>query len=95
MYVRVVRFTDVDAGRVESLIATIEEADGPPPGVPTTALKMMVDDDQGTAVVLQYFATAQDMRAGAAAFDAMDASDTPGTRASVDMCEMKLELDAP
>jgi hypothetical protein len=95
MYVRVVRFTDVDAGRIESLIATIKESDGPPPGVPTTALKMMVDDDQGTAVVLQYFATAEDMRVGAAAFDAMDASDTPGTRASVDMCEMKLELDAP
>jgi hypothetical protein len=35
------------------------------------------------------------MRVGAAAFDAMDASDTPGTRASIDMCEMKLELDAP
>ena len=95
MYVRVVRFTDVDAGRIESLIATIKESDGPPPGVPTTALKMMVDDDQGTAVVLQYFATAEDMRVGAAAFDAMDASETPGTRASVDMCEIKLELDAP
>jgi hypothetical protein len=63
--------------------------------VPTTALKMMLDDAQGTAVVLQYFATAEDMRVGAAAFDAMDASDTPGTRASIDMCEMKLELDAP
>ena len=41
MYVRVVRFTDVDTGRIESLIATIKESDGPPPGVPTTALKMM------------------------------------------------------
>jgi hypothetical protein len=24
----------------------------------------------------------------------MDASETPGTRASVDMCELKLELEA-
>jgi hypothetical protein len=95
VYVRVVRFTDVSAERVESLLARIEEADGPPPGVPTTGLKVMVDDAQGTAVVLQYFATAEDMRAGAEAFSAMDASETPGTRASVDMCEVKLELEAP
>ena len=43
-------------------------------------------------MVLQYFATAEDMETGAAAFSEMDASETPGTRASVDMCELKLEL---
>ena len=62
MYVRVVRFTDVD-------------------------------DSQETAIVLQYFDTAEDMSIGAKAFSAMDAADTPGTRASVDMCELKLERD--
>jgi hypothetical protein len=55
----------------------------------------MFDEEQGTAVVLQYFATAEDMRAGAEAFSAMDPSETPGSRASVDMCELKLELEAP
>jgi hypothetical protein len=44
-------------------------------------------------VVLQHFATAEDMDAGAQAFSAMDAADTPGTRSSVDMCEVKLELE--
>jgi hypothetical protein len=34
------------------------------------------------------------MRAGASVFEAMDASETPGTRVSVDMCEMKVELEA-
>jgi hypothetical protein len=95
MYVRVVRFTDVSAERVQSLLARIEESDGPPPGVPATGLKMMFDEDQGTAVVLQYFATAEDMDEGAKAFAAMDPSETPGTRASVDMCEMKVEREAP
>ena len=33
MYVRVVRFTDVSAERMQELLARIEEADGPPPGV--------------------------------------------------------------
>jgi hypothetical protein len=93
MYVRVVRFTDVSAERIEGLLARIEESDGPPPGVPTTGLKVLVDEAQGTAVVLQYFATEEDIKAGAAAFSAMDVSETPGTRASVDMCEIKLERE--
>jgi hypothetical protein len=91
VYVRVVRFTDVSAERIEGLLARIEESDGPPPGVPATGLKMLFDEAQGTAVVLQYFETAEDMSAGGQAFSAMDPSETPGTRASVDMCEVKLE----
>ena len=93
MFVRVVRFTDVSSERIEGLLAQIEEADGPPPGVPATGMKLLFDEAQGTAVVLQHFATAQDMETGAAVFDAMDAGETPGTRASVDMSEIKLELD--
>jgi hypothetical protein len=91
VYVRVVRFTDVSAERIAGLLARIEESGGPPPDVPTTGLKMLYDEAQGTAVVLQYFATAEDMDAGAKAFSEMDAAETPGTRASVDMCEIKLE----
>ena len=95
MYVRAVRFTDVSADRVGALLGRIEESDGPPPGVPATGLKILHDESQGTAVVLQYFATAEDMDAGAQAFSAMDPGETPGTRVSVDLCEIKLEVDAP
>jgi len=93
MYVRVVRFTDVSKERVEALLAQIKEAEGPPPDVPTTGLTMLFDEAQGTAVVLQHFETAEDMEAGAKVFSEMDASETPGTRASVDMCEQKLKLE--
>ena len=95
MHVRVVRFTDVSAARIEGLLARVDESDGPPPGVPSTGLKILHDGEQGTAVVLQYFATAEDMEAGAQAFSAMDPADTPGTRVSVDMCELKLEVEMP
>jgi hypothetical protein len=71
-----------------------KESDGPPPGVPATGLAMMFDEAQSTAIVLQHLATAKDMSAGAQAFSAMDASETPGVRASVDTCELKLELEA-
>jgi hypothetical protein len=94
MYVRVVRFTDVDPERIQGLLARIEDSDGPPPGVPATGLTILSDEAQATAVVLQYFATEDDMETGAAAFGAMDAAETPGTRASVDMCELKLERHA-
>jgi hypothetical protein len=91
VYVRAVRFTDVTPERVDALLARIEASDGPPPGVPSTGLQMLHDEAQGTAVVLQFFDSAEDMRTGAEAFAAMDTSETPGTRVSVDMCELKLE----
>lgn len=94
MYVRVVRFSDVDAERLDGTLARIKESDGPPPGVPATGLRVLFDEAQRTAVVLQYFATAEDMEAGAKVMAAMDASETPGVRASVDACEVKLELEA-
>ena len=94
MYVRVVRFTGVNAERMAELLARINESDGPPAEIPTTGIRILVDEDQGTAVVEQYFETAEDMRVGGQAFAAMDPADTPGARASVDMCELKLERQA-
>jgi hypothetical protein len=91
MHVRVVRFTDVTSERMDSLIAQIEEAEGPPPDIPTTGLQVLVDADQGTAVVLQFFDSADDMRVGEQAFSAMDPAETPGTRVSVDRCELRVD----
>ncbi|MDX6532685.1 MAG: hypothetical protein QOF68_429 [Gaiellales bacterium] len=95
MFVRVVRFTDVDSGRVTEMMSRIDESDGPPPGVAATGFQAIVDAEQGTAVVLQFFETAEDMKAAEAVFDSMDAAETPGTRASIDRGEMKLDMKAP
>lgn len=94
MYVRVVRFTGVSAERVKTLTERIENSSGPPPGVPATGLRLLFDEKQGTAVVLQQFDSLADMRAGDRVFAAMDASETPGTRVSVDMCESRLDRSA-
>ncbi len=91
MYVRVVRFADVTAERVQQLVARIGESAGPPPGVRSTGIQVLFDKSQGTALALQLFETAEDMRQGDEVFGAMDPADTPGTRASVDRCELKLE----
>jgi hypothetical protein len=91
VYVRVVRFTDVSADRVSATVARVEESEGPPPEVPATGIQMLYDEEQRTAVVLQFFDTSDDMRAAEQFFSGMDPSDTPGTRSSVDRCEVKLE----
>jgi hypothetical protein len=90
MFVRVVRFTDVTAERVASLAATIDET-GPPPGVAINKLQLVFDEAQGTAVVLQYFDDEESLQAGAETFAAMDPSETPGTRVSVDAGELEVE----
>ncbi len=92
MFVRVVRFTDVTAERVESLTARIDDS-GPPPGVAIKKLELIFDEAQGTAVVLQSFDSEEDLRAGADAFAAMDPAETPGTRVSVDMGEVKVRRE--
>src|SRR4051812_42645512 len=92
VFVRVVRFTEVTAERVESLVARIDET-GPPPGVSIKKLQLVFDDAQGSAVVLQYFDSEENLRAGADTFAAMDPAETPGNRVSVDMGELKVERE--
>jgi len=92
MHTRVVRFTGVTKDHIEALNRRVEEAGGPPPGVVSSGIEVLFDESQGTAVVLQRFETAQNMEDSAKVFEAMDPSDTPGTRASVDACEVTLQL---
>jgi hypothetical protein len=94
MHARVVRFTDVNPGRIAEIASRVEEADGPPPGVPATGMKLLVDESQSTAVFVGFFETEEDMREGSAVLEEMDSAETPGTRASVDLCEVKLERQA-
>jgi hypothetical protein len=91
MYARVVRFTDVTAERISEIVAGIEEREGPPPGVDATGLELFVDEAQGTAIFVGYFETEQKMRDGSAVLEQMDSSETPGTRASADLCEVKVQ----
>jgi hypothetical protein len=94
MHARVVRFTDVTPERIAEVIARVEEAGGPPPEVDASGMKLFYDEAQGTAIFIGFFETEEKMREAAAVFDQMDSSETPGTRASVDLCEVKVERTA-
>jgi hypothetical protein len=91
MHARVVRFTDVTAERISEIVAGIGKEEGPPPGVDASGFELFFDESQGTALFVGYFETEQKMRDASAVFDAMDSSQTPGTRASVDLCEIKMQ----
>jgi hypothetical protein len=91
VHARVVRFTDVSPERIAAIADRVAQDDGPPPGVDSTGFQLLVDESQGTALFIGLFEDEQKLRDASAVFEQMDPSDTPGTRASVDLCEVKLE----
>ena len=92
MYARVVRFTDVDPDHLAGRLDEVEVREGPPVDIPAKLVQILHDPAQRTAVVIQLFETADDMSAAEGALEAMDPGDTPGTRASIDRCEIKAEV---
>jgi hypothetical protein len=94
MYARVVRFTDVSSDRIAEIQQRVTENEGPPEGVISTGFQLLVDESQGTALFIGYFASEEDMKKSSEVLEAMNPGETPGTRASVDICEVKAEADA-
>ena len=94
MYARAVRFTDVTQERIEQIRARVDESDGPPPGVNSSAMKLLYDAEQSTAMFIAFFDSEQDMRDADEVFRNMDSDDTPGTRASIDQAEVLIEREA-
>ena len=95
MHARVVRFTDVTPERISEIVTEVEASDGPPPGVDSRGFQLFFDEAQGTAMFVGFFETEQKMRDASAVFERMDSSETPGTRASVDLCEVKVQRRFP
>ena len=92
MYARVVRFTEVDPDHIAARVADVD-ASGPPVDIPAKGVQILHDPDQRTAVVIQLFEKADDMAAAEGPLDQIDPGDTPGTRASIDRCEIKAEVE--
>jgi hypothetical protein len=92
MYARVVRFTDVDTSQLDRIKNEVANNE-PPEGMPPTKLQIVVDESQGTAAVMQFYGSEADMQKADEVMNAMDSSQTPGTRASVDKGEVVVEGD--
>ena len=94
MHARAVRFTDVTPERIAEIKERIGSEDGPPPGVDSTAMKLLFDESQSTAIFIGFFDSEDKMRAAGEVLANMDASEVPGSRDSVDECEVVIEREA-
>jgi hypothetical protein len=98
MYARVARFTGADQEQIESNLAAIREqsASGPPEGVPGKAFTLLADKANGTVVAIGFFETEEDMRQGDRVLNEMSPPQgSMGSRASVDLCEVEIQIQAP
>ena len=98
MYARVAKWEGAEG---DALRRTAEDmrsraATGPPEGVPAKGFLMLIDPDDGRSLAISLFATEEDMRTGDAALNAMspDPSDGVGSRSSVEMYEVAVDLRA-
>ena len=57
-------------------------------------MQLLYDADQKTSLFVAFFETEEAMQEADRIMGAMDTSDTPGSRASVDMTEVMIEREA-
>jgi hypothetical protein len=94
-YARITRFTGATPEQVATVVSRVEEAEGPPPGVKSTGLKVVANEEEGTVIFIGFFDTEEDLKAADAALREMDPpGGVPGSRASVDMGEIRVERES-
>ena len=79
---RVVSFDDVTQDRMEEMRSQIEDGEQPE-GLPAKEIIVLHDPEGEKSLVLLFFDTEDDYRAGDEVLNAMPTGDTPGQRASV------------
>jgi hypothetical protein len=65
---------------------------GPPPGVKSTGLTMLVDPDGGRVLMIALFASEDDLRESEAVLKEMNPPDGLGTRTATDIFELAAEV---
>ena len=78
---RVVSFDGVTKDRMEEMQAQIDEE--PPEGLPAKEIIVLHDPEGEKSLVIIFFDSEDDYRAGDEVLNAMPTGDTPGQRASV------------
>ena len=94
MLARVVTF---EGGTADGIRAAVEQLQsdiqkGPPEGVKSTGLTMLVDPDGGRVLFIGLFASEEDLRASEAALEAMSPPAEMGKRGSVDVYEVAADV---
>lgn len=91
------RVTTWEGGTADGIRAASEEmrsniSEGPPPGMKTTGLTMLVDPDGGRVLMIGLFASEDDLRESEAVLKQMNPPDGLGHRAAIDVYEVAAEV---
>jgi hypothetical protein len=99
MHARVATFEGGETDKVKQMIAEISQQaeDGPPEGLPAVGLLLLHSPEQGRVLSISLFETEEDLRQGDSTLSSMDPPipGALGRRASVDLYEVGIKLDAP
>jgi hypothetical protein len=90
------RVTTFEGGSAEGIRAAGEQmranmGEGPPEGIKSTGVTMLIDPDGGRVLFIGLFATEDDLRSSEATLEAMDPPEGMGTRSSLDIYEVAAE----
>ena len=90
------RVTTWEGGTADGIRAAAEDmqsriASGPPEGLKSTGVTMLVDPEHGRVLFIGLFADEADLRASEPVLQAMDVPAGMGTRSSVDVYEVAAE----
>jgi hypothetical protein len=90
------RVTTWEGGTAEGIRSAAEEmrasiSQGPPPGLKSNGVTMLVDPEGGRVLMVGLFASEQDLRDSEAVLQQMNPPDGMGSRTSVDVYEVAAE----
>lgn len=99
MYARVVHWDGADAETLRATAAQlrnqVEQHDGPPEGVPSVGMMVLIDPDGGRAMGISLFATEEDRATGHETLEEMSPPGSGfGRRGAVEFYEVGVEARA-
>jgi hypothetical protein len=91
------RVTTFEGGTADGVRAALEQLqsdipNGPPEGIKSNGLTMLVDPEGGRMMFIGLFANEEDLRASERVLEEMSPPEGAGTRSSVDVYEVGAEI---
>jgi len=91
------RVTTFEGGTAEGIRAAVEQLQsdmpqGPPPGVKSNGLTVLVDPDGGRVMMIGLFASEEDLRASESVLEEMSPPEGAGKRTSVDVYQVGADI---
>jgi len=91
------RVTTFEGGTAEGIRAAVEQLrsdmpQGPPPGVKSNGLTVLVDPEGGRVMMIGLFASEENLRASESALEEMSPPEGAGKRTSVDVYQVGADI---